>query len=111
MGSCHCFENKNEDGDVWLYRRIRNIALQVPCYECRMQEAYIDIKGVIRCAKADKCNKVIHYAKAEYQHLDPDFDDITYARCGNCGQLLYKPGEQTKCPCCGFEIIWGDEPI
>ena len=39
MGSCHCFENKNEDGDVWLYRRIRNIALQVPCYECRMREA------------------------------------------------------------------------
>ena len=94
-----------------IQRRIRNIALQAPCFDCAMQEPFIDEKGVIRCRKAGMCRKVVHYAKAEYQNADPDFDDITYARCGHCGQFLYRPGETTKCPCCGYEIMWDGEPI
>ena len=94
-----------------IYKRINNIALQVACFGCTMQEPYIDMKGVIRCHKADKCQHVIHYAEAEYQRIDPDFDDITYGRCSNCGQMVYRPGEQTKCPCCGFELVWEKNEI
>ena len=95
-----------------LPHRIKNVALQAPCYSCAKQAAYIDRNGIIRCHEYDECKKVIHYAKAVYQYLDPDFDDIMYARCGNCGQMLYRPGERTKCPSCGYEIIWDkEEPI
>lgn len=100
------------DGGISLKRIIHNVALQAPCFDCHMQVPYIDKNGIIRCERYQKCNKVIHYAKAEHQYVDPDFDDIHYARCGNCGITLARPDDMTKCPCCGYEIIWEkDEPL
>ena len=97
--------------EINLFTIVNNIALQVPCFGCKMQQPFLDDNGVLRCRKADKCQKVIHYAKVEYKRPDPEFDDIEYGRCAHCGQFVSRPDGSTKCPCCGFELIWEDGAV
>ena len=89
-----------------LYAIVNNIALQVHCFGCKMQEPYLDEEGVLRCHKAEQCQHIIRYSKVEYQYPDPDFDDVTMGRCSKCGQMVYRPAEKTTCPCCGRELVW-----
>lgn len=96
-------------GDLEIYKKIRKNRLQAACYGCGYQEAYIDTDGVLGCRKYSLCCKVDHFALAIASYADPDFDDIEYAHCSNCGQVIAEFDRTDTCPLCGYKLIWDEK--
>lgn len=95
--------------DLEIYRKVRKNRLQGVCYDCGYQEAYIDTDGILGCRKYNLCCKAEHYARAIPCCADPDFDDIEYAQCSNCGQLISEFDRTITCPLCGYRLIWDEK--